>query len=377
MSVINQLLLDLEKRRASSAERAVLPGHVRALPRSQRELRWGWMAAAAIAGAGLAGAWTFAPELQNLLVRVERAPAPAPAQPDAQQGAVERVLLASAGAAGSAAQEGEGGDAGFAPELRLSLELSRLPEPGGAADAPRAPLPISRVVGREEAKAPASRAVASAPRSEPAAKAVSEAAPQPEIRKQLHQPAPREHAENKYRDAAAHLHQGRLGEALEALRAALEHYPAHHGARQALAGVLLQMKQSAEAERVLQEGLKLAPGQIGFAMTLARLQVERGEEAQAIATLTRSLDAAQSSAEYLAFLAVLLQRQGRHEEAVRQFQAALRLKPAGVWLLGLGLSLQLLNRAAEAREAYRSALAGDTLGPELAAFAEQRLRQLQ
>ena len=36
MSVINQVLLDLEKRRASAAERGVLPNHVRALPDSGR-----------------------------------------------------------------------------------------------------------------------------------------------------------------------------------------------------------------------------------------------------------------------------------------------------------------------------------------------------
>ncbi|HXF66446.1 MAG TPA: hypothetical protein VNK67_07110, partial [Burkholderiales bacterium] len=83
MSVINQVLLDLEKRRASPAERAMLPGHVRALPRSEREVRWGWIAAAALAAAALAGLWIFAPGLENLLARVERAPAPAAAQPGA------------------------------------------------------------------------------------------------------------------------------------------------------------------------------------------------------------------------------------------------------------------------------------------------------
>ena len=39
MSVINQLLLDLEKRRASGAERSALPNHVRALPAEQRPVQ--------------------------------------------------------------------------------------------------------------------------------------------------------------------------------------------------------------------------------------------------------------------------------------------------------------------------------------------------
>ena len=113
-------------------------------------------------------------------------------------------------------------------------------------------------------------------------------------------------------------------------------------------------------------------------MALARLQVDRGDTTQAAATLRKGLDYAQGSPDYIAFLAAVLQRQGRHEEAVEQFQAALRQKPAaGVWWLGLGISLQSANRAADAQDAFRRARATNNLSPELSAFAEQRIRQLQ
>ena len=49
MSVINQLLVDLEKRRESGAERSVLPDHVRALPDEQRPVQWGWIALGGVA----------------------------------------------------------------------------------------------------------------------------------------------------------------------------------------------------------------------------------------------------------------------------------------------------------------------------------------
>ena len=94
--------------------------------------------------------------------------------------------------------------------------------------------------------------------------------------------------------------------------------------------------------------------------------------------MQRSAPAAQGSPDYLARLAALLQRQSRHGEAVEYYQAALRLAPgSGVWQMGLGISLQGLNRTAEARDAYRRARESNTLSPESQAFVDQRLKQLQ
>ena len=49
---------------------------------------------------------------------------------------------------------------------------------------------------------------------------------------------------------------------------------------------------------------------------------------------------------------------------------------AGVWWMGLGISLEADGRGAEARDALQRAKATGTLSPELAAFVEQKLRQL-
>jgi MSHA biogenesis protein MshN len=45
--------------------------------------------------------------------------------------------------------------------------------------------------------------------------------------------------------------------------------------------------------------------------------------------------------------------------------------------MGLGISLQALNRNSEAQEAFRRAKSSNTLNPELQAFVDQRLKQLQ
>jgi len=390
MSVINQVLLDLEKRRASPAERGTVPNHVRALPDDSRAaMPWGWVAGGIAVVVVAAAAW--------VLLAGSSATRSSPLPRTGAEVAIEKVVIASAGVTADVKPEEDRGDRP-SPAFRFSFELSNPPAetaPPGDAQATTgkrsvpAPLPASRVIGRADADSaaggsePAAQASARPERAGPAkAPVVATARPaagaQPEIQKQVRQPTSRDLAENEYRKAVALLHQGRLAEAQEGFEAALNLYPGYHGARQALVGLLVEAKKLGEAERVLQEGLAQAPAQTGFAMALARLQVDRGDAAQAAATLRKGLDYAQGNADYVAFLAALLQRQGRHEEAIEQFQAALRAKPAsGVWWLGLGISLQAANRAADAQDAYRRARAANNLSPELSAFADQRLKQLQ
>jgi MSHA biogenesis protein MshN len=379
MSVINQLLADLEKRRASPAERSVLPSHVRALPDAERSSNWGWLAAGgAIVATALGVSWTM---LSGFDRPRPSADAALPAR------ALQKAVTAPAAVKVAVAPQSNGETSGRdAPASRFTFELSALPARMVESPATEGELvPIARgaatageksAAGSEPRAAPSptgQRVVVASPQSKAAA-----AQDKPEIRKQVHQPTAREIADSEYGKATTLLHQGRFAEAQEGFRSALTHHPVHHRARQALVGLLVESRSLSEAERVLQDGLALAPAQSGFAMTLARLQVDRGDDAQAIATLQKGVDHARANADYLAFLAALLQRQSRHEDAIVQYQSALRLKPAtGVWWIGMGISLQAANRRTEAQEAFQRARATNSLGTELAAFAEQRLRQLQ
>ena len=392
MSVINQVLLNLEKRRASPAERGVLPNHVQALPESGRAPHWGWVAAGVVvAVVALAAGWMS-------LTATDAEPTRPPAPRSGTEGFIERAVSASAGVSPTTRPDAPGDV--YLQELRafrLSLELSNPPAepaPRRDAEAPQAaagggePLRSGRLIGRmgaESAPDATPAGVATPARSDAGNRAAAapvkpaaDAATRPEIRKEMRAATPRDLAENEYRKAVTLLNQGRLADAEEGFQAALNLYPEHHQARQGLLGLLVQARKFEEAERVLEEGVRLSPGQTGFSMTLARLQADRGDSARAISTLQSGLEHARGSAEYAAFLAALLQRQGRHEEAIEQFQAALRLRPSsGVWWLGLGISLQSTNRSAAAQEAYRQARAAGILQPDLAALAEQRLKQLQ
>jgi len=405
MSVINQVLVELEKRRASGAERGTLPDHVRALPDgdgNEDGIAWRF----AVGGAAvivLVGMIWLAVERYGF-PRLSSKGTPPPAVAEA---VIEKVVLASAASVVDGTSDVAAGGAqsqAWAPVSRLSFELARAPaaqpvaEPAPEAAAPRGAVPATRVLARagNERSSPAAGDTPAVPPTpavaedssgappagqatpqRPAAKAAAVPAAKGEIEKQVRQPTARELVDQEYRKAATLLQQGRLAEAQDGFRATLNLQAGHHGARQALVALLLQAKVHGEAERLLQEGMRLAPEQTGFSMTLARLQVDHGDIAAAIATLQGGVGHAQGNPDYLAFLAALLQRQGRHDEAIQQFSAALRSKPGtGVWWLGLAMSLQAVNRTADAQDAYRRAKASN-LNAELAAFADQRLRQLQ
>jgi MSHA biogenesis protein MshN len=189
--------------------------------------------------------------------------------------------------------------------------------------------------------------------------------------------SPAQQADAEFRKAAALMQQGRIADALAGYEAALRLDAGHDAARQALVALLLEGKRGTDAERVLQERLNSKPDHTGFTMMLARLQVERGAVAEATATLEKALPYANSQADYQAFLAALLQRQNRNDEAIAHYQIVLQLAPNnGIWLMGYGISLQAMQRNADAKDAFKQALDTQTLSPDLRAFVQQKLKGL-
>ncbi len=203
--------------------------------------------------------------------------------------------------------------------------------------------------------------------------------------KQIKEITPSQQAENEYRKALESLQQGHMTRALESLAHALQLDASHIAARQAIVGLLVEAQRFDEAEHQLQAGLHLDPNQPGLVMMLARLQVERGDTHAGLGTLQRGLPDAMARADYVteqadyqAFLAALLQREGQHGAAIKHYMQALNKTPqSGIWLMGIGISLQAENRLPEAQEAFNRAKASNTLRPDLQMFVEQRLKQIK
>lgn len=366
MSLINDMLRDLDAKRPDDPVRRNLQREIRSLPaastRSLSLSRLGLLLG--LPAIGIAAAWLHVNgQLLPLLgVPALAAPAPLPVAPVA---AVPPP----------------------APELRSAESLavapvaaeSLLPVPDPLA--PKLSLPVkSPVVESSPVPATSSGTQATAPATasppQPLAPLASVPPATPaRIEKIPTAATPRERADGEFHRAEATLAAGRTGEAVEALRAALKQDPAHVPARQLLLRQLLDQRKTGEVMAALQEGLDLLPQQTGWAMSLARLQLERGDPAAADATLARSQSFAEASADYAGFMGHLKTRQGEHRQAIPLYARATRLAPdEGRWWLGLGLAQEADGRLQDARESLRRALATGRLSAELTAVAEQHLR---
>ncbi|MDO9449331.1 MAG: tetratricopeptide repeat protein [Rugosibacter sp.] len=185
-------------------------------------------------------------------------------------------------------------------------------------------------------------------------------------------------SDNFYRQAISLMQQSRVTEAQDALRQSIAANSANHIARQVLAGLLIDAGRNAEATALLRDGLDFVPGHGGFSMMLARLHVANGAREDALTILEQGLISAADDAEYHAFFAALLQSQGRHDEATQHYITALRSNPSmPTWLVGVGISLQAQNKMNDAAEAFQRALDTGELTLVVAQFADQRLKQIR
>jgi MSHA biogenesis protein MshN len=374
MSLINQMLQDLDQRQAGELQRA-LPNEVRSLPPSRRSSILPWVIAGGSIALMTAAIYFYLPlAMQSGAAPVAAAVVSPPRIPTDEPPATP--------AAG-----------GGAPiEAPVPAPATAEPMPLRLSDVLSMPQPRQSSVPQESRSAPLAKespAVAPVPVTVPQAspaKAASGVAASVaskgetrdgpvHIEKTPLQPTPQERAESEYRRGAALLAQGQLKSGMDALRSCLKVDGTHAAARQLLLKALLEQRSYDEARELLSEAVQLQPGRYQWAMTLARLLIEKGDAAGAWQSLQASMGAGANNADYQGLAGNVLQRLGNGKDAAEHYRAALRLSPNdGRWWIGLGLALESQGNGAEARTAFQTARASGSLTPEMAAFVEQRLR---
>jgi MSHA biogenesis protein MshN len=387
MSVINQVLNQLEQRGAHTAAEQTM---VRAVPHRKRNITIPLLLFGLALMVGIA-AWQWAQARRPNVAAASIAPK-SPQVVSYPEGAGNSPSFNELEKLTSQQQHVETGtpvssvSAASLPASRLSFELSSVPLPSTLR-------PDSEHILRQDSGLTLTEEISISKNSALSLKpAKATAKPQPIKTATLEsklavqtsngalpmkQVSSAQQADAEFRKAAALMQQGRIADALAGYEAALRLDAGHDAARQALVALLLEGKRGADAERILQERLNSKPDHTGFTMMLARLQVERGAVAEATETLEKALPYANSQADYHAFLAALLQRQNRNEEAIAHYQTALQLAPNnGIWLMGYGISLQALQRNADAKDAFKHALDTQSLSPDLQAFVQQKIKGL-
>jgi tetratricopeptide (TPR) repeat protein len=203
------------------------------------------------------------------------------------------------------------------------------------------------------------------------------AKPQATLSKTRRTAAPAEQAASLFARASGLLKNGQAGEAEQVLRKVLALDAGHTRARELLASLLFHNQQHAEAAEILEAGIAQRPGHIPFNLLLARVRMEQGRDLDAITVLESQKPLARDYSDYYALLAALYQRVARHADAARIYQGLVEVFPGrAVWWMGLGISLQSLDKPAGALTAYRRALKAQGLQPELKKFVQQRIRLL-
>lgn len=257
------------------------------------------------------------------------------------------------------------------------------------------PLPVQKQATATEAEQPAAPVISASVKEKPVPETAAEKTmvvsepksvydePYTDIQsgrmeKRVRPLRPAQIAEQHYQQGYALLQKGDQKGAEEQWQKALAADPANASSREALAALLYSQARRVEAAEQLAKGLDYLPGNSQLALLYARLQIENGDTAGAISTMERALREQEQSPDFYAFLAATYQRQHDYSKSIAAYRKALGSEPRqGVWWMGIAISLEGEGKTAEALTAYSEARDSGILTPKLLEYVEGRIEALQ
>lgn len=197
------------------------------------------------------------------------------------------------------------------------------------------------------------------------------------VQKQRLQLNPMQQAEVAYQQGYALLQHNKIYSAEAKLLLALEHNVKHIKARELLVGLYLKTGRKVEAQSSLAAGLLHLPDYTNFTKLYARTLLDNNEVDKAVHVLLQHKPAISADPNYYALLAASYQRQKNHNAAANTYVELLKLKPReGIWWIGMAISLEALHKNKDALHAYEQARQTGTLNTRISNYSSQRLQQL-
>lgn len=199
--------------------------------------------------------------------------------------------------------------------------------------------------------------------------------PTPTLKISRHQLTPSALAQKKIAEAEQAIENKDIAKAEMLFEDVLLLLPEHETARKQLAALWYGKKSYQDAVNLLSQGIALAPQSQEMRLMSARIYFEKIQYQQAYNILT-PVDYS-DNVELQSLLASAATELNDHDAAIAAYLRLTLLEPTmGRWHLGLAISYDTLGKFSQARDAYNNALEKNNLSVTSANFARQRVAEL-
>lgn len=170
---------------------------------------------------------------------------------------------------------------------------------------------------------------------------------------------------------------GMLEQAMLVYHNVLKQEAAQHTARKKLASLLYGQSRFSQAKQVLIQGQALYPEQQEYLLLLARVYLAANDSEQAMATLAKMKDSGAEAKQKWLQISTLAQKTGDFPKAETAFRQLATLEPnQGRWWMGLAYALDSQQSYKEALGAYQQASDSQHLSSKSRQFVENRMQVL-
>lgn len=180
-----------------------------------------------------------------------------------------------------------------------------------------------------------------------------------------------------YQDALDKASQSNYMSAEKDLEFILSKSPEHADARKTLAVLYIRQQQYEKAMQTLRKGLSINADHEPFISLIARIYLLEDEPQSAADTLKRITPPLKEAPDYYALLAATEGRLGNDMYAAELYRQLLSVYPnKSEWWVGLAAALEKSGQNNAALQAYKHAVSMNTLPPNVAAFANKKVVEL-